>query len=98
MSRLEEIKARLDERTPGQWEVGQFGDTVFGDDGLIADGLSLADSYFIANAPDDIEFLLNLVEELRRGRSEFTSVDKYKDQLSEQKQFPLFPSKKEAKE
>lgn len=83
MTRIEEIEARLAAATPGPWEAA-FGGT----DALVKkpDGSSIscgdiiyahrypkADATFIANAPDDIRYLL---DELRAARKEIARVRK----------------------
>lgn len=70
MSRIEEIEARLDAATPGPWEAGHHWDSEWVSNGTggrkfrpTADTSynwlpTPADAIFIANAPDDIAFLL----------------------------------------
>ena len=68
MTREEQIRARLKAATPAPWLVKHAGsaDELWSDRGLVAE-LSLyprgsksteADAKFIANAPDDIAYLL----------------------------------------
>lgn len=76
MSRLDEIKLRLSKITPGTWEFFACETFGFGDDyGVrIADSKTsivppyrtnhYADMQFIADAPDNITFLLSEVERL----------------------------------
>lgn len=66
MARLDEIRERLAAATPGAWRYKGFGGVMSSRFGLIADNIERADDgEFIANARDDIAYLLAEVERLR---------------------------------
>ena len=67
MSRLDEIKLRLQACHPRPWGVrrGHDGYELYADDGyLLADGLGAGVAGFFSYAPEDIAWLLERVREL----------------------------------
>lgn len=76
MSQIDEIEARLKTATTGPWEA--FSNGIQSDYGVqnankvpfIEGGLYLDDAEFIAHAPADIEYLLVLVRQQMKTRTE----------------------------
>ena len=71
MSRLDEIKHRLVNVTPGPWEchanIGYCGImTEAGETLLAGDGCCVADAILVAHAPTDIAWLVAEVERLEK--------------------------------
>ena len=100
MTREEEIQARLDAATPGEWKQARFEggrvdpcveadrgrlfiDVVLSDDG--DEGLN--DAAFIANAPDDLRYLLaenaRLRDEVERFGVKFYPSDRNANEIAE---------------
>lgn len=77
MSRIEEIKGRLEVITPGEWRVykkelgaeyeyeWQVAISQFDTTVVLNDDMEKADAAFIASAPDDMRYLLNEIEHLQ---------------------------------
>lgn len=80
--RVEEIRARLENATPGVWNRLYGGMNVlrvFGERGgfkcIVADVRVPADADFIAHAPEDIKFLLDRIATLEAERPTVEKLD-----------------------
>lgn len=64
-NRISEIKARLEKATPGPWV--EYDAKVYVERGSVKIALPMGrkDAEFIAHAPEDIRFLLNVIEKLQ---------------------------------
>jgi hypothetical protein len=74
--RLEEIRAREEKATPGPWDSWRIDPSnawskwSFGNTQVNPDDLYKPDAEFIAHAREDIPFLLDEIERLRRSARE----------------------------
>lgn len=68
-NRIAEIKARLEKTTPGPWKVTYNEDLewpkVYSEHRLICAYTNEMNAYFIAHAPEDIQYLLEITDILR---------------------------------
>lgn len=67
--RLKEIRERAEQATPGPWGYDQFSEYVYNHERKIADvgddDMTDRDGFFIAEARQDIPFLLDVIHKLR---------------------------------
>ena len=69
MTKLDEIRARLDAAAPGKWYTGHFA-SVRTENRIRLCNMEggQANAEFVANAPEDIRYLLNRIAELEAER------------------------------
>ena len=66
MSRLDEIRARLNAASPWPWEISDYGGSLLSRDDHVVP-LRYKDMEFVAHAPEDIAYLLGAIAQLAKA-------------------------------